>query len=547
MVVSSTGEAWTPVSFEDRGRAHALALDALEADVQHVAEGLQNNPDGIFGWALTPDWHRRDDLKGLVHWYYLIELVSTIHKRAPLGCLKIDDPVPSFVRARLARRLGVPLHTPLKSKLHWWLGFIGSYTQAPARLVGAIIRRRMAQSRNAALIASNAFGKTPELLVQMPPSSMRHRYGDLLADLSSRYRIMPFGLDIRAKHRHHETRYDPGGHYRLYDLIDATRRAHALRRILRQLQVPEPMPESLISPKVNGLILCVIDYLAIERMIKNLKPNAVLLFWPVTRPKTRMVIEACRRRGVPTVLIPGRTLSRMKAAERLIPADLHSCRLDHPNLRLIVPDTHSLEVCLRSGFRDEQLRIGSTNALSHAVSNQATEVDGVPFLLLLLQADRTENNDLLEGLRSALPSVGSYRLLVRTHPKMALSDGERALVAAMDPDWQDVSGQKYDSFIAAGRTVAVTVFSTSGVDATAHGSGLLWLPWITDQAITMCDVMAAVGEIMVDRAALARQLLELKDSARLAAFCDRCTNQGSAFNSSADIRDVFAEIERDLQ
>lgn len=129
---------------------------------------------------------------------------------------------------------------------------------------------------------------------------------------------------------------------------------------------------------------------------------------------------------------------------------------------------------------------------------------------------------------------------------MALSDAVKSLVAAMDPDWQDATGQDYQNCIERRKTVAVTVFSTSGVDVAAHGSGLIWLPWITDQSITMCDIMDMVGEMTRNRAELARLLQEFRDDTRLAAFCDECKDQASAFDTSADICEVFWDLERNL-
>jgi len=103
-IVSETGEERAPLNCRDRARAYQRALEALEIDVQAVADGVEGNADGGFAWAMTPDWIRRDDLKGLLHWYYLTEIVAAVHERAPIGRLSVDAPVPAFVTARLGQR-----------------------------------------------------------------------------------------------------------------------------------------------------------------------------------------------------------------------------------------------------------------------------------------------------------------------------------------------------------------------------------------------------------------------------------------------------------
>ena len=135
---------------------------------------------------------------------------------------------------------------------------------------------------------------------------------------------------------------------------------------------------------------------------------------------------------------------------------------------------------------------------------------------------------------------------LRAHPKMALSEQETAFAAEIDPDWEEVTGLPYPSTITAGKTLAVTVFSTSGIDVAVHGAGLLWIPWITDQAVTMADMMEAVGEMTADRGELAKRLAEFQDGTRLETFCQRCRSAAVAFETEMDVCEAFATIERDL-
>ncbi|SUZ32373.1 hypothetical protein ROE7235_02129 [Roseibaca ekhonensis] len=351
----------------------------------------------------------------------------------------------------------------------------------------------------------------------------KHRYGPLIADLRAKgYELTGvhpkerpwagsdgYAADVVSAH------FEGGGPGAL---VQAT--ALALRLIRRQARIApwlgrvDPVMAPMFRYKIPHLFHVALHATCLERMARRMSPAAFLRNGNYNTPDERRTNFACRRAGVPTLVVTPRALSpRMPA----MPIDYAR---EHASLPagFIVSDKHSARLLSEWGVPNEMVALGSRELMVDDMAIAAPHPEALPVLLVLL--DNAMNSPaMLSDILTNLPTDLRYTLRIRANPVWPM-DKMPALMAQLEGvTWENATGKPLEDVVTPGRTLAITPCSGVGADCVRCGAALLSLPYLSSNAPAHADVLETTGRICLDRPTLAQQLRLLEDTASLHARC----------------------------
>lgn len=477
------------------------------------------------GWVYA----KRDGIAGPVLWLFLIEQLRAARARPELTArlgdgtvLHVADglraPAPFIAELRDAFGLSTPDPSGFPSGLAAVMfsnpDRIGMWRFALRSLLRVGLARpsrRSPRDKGIGLLISAA-------------SLEKHRYGPLVADLRGK------GYSLTGVYP--KERPWAGSQGYPDNVVSAHREgggpgavlraaARALRLYRRQarigplLHAVDPVMAPMFRYKGPHLFHVALHSVCMERMARRLAPTAFIRNGNYNTPDERRTNLACRRAGVPTVVVTPRALSpRMPA----MPIDYAR---EHASLPagFIVSDTHSARLLSAWGVPDRMVALGSREVMVPDRAIDAPEPGAPPVLLVLL--DNAMNSPaLLSDILANLPRDAPHQLRIRANPVWPM-DRMPTLMAQLDGlDWENASGVPLDTAVTPGRTLAITPCSGVGADCVRCGAALVSLPYLSSNAPAHADVLETTGRICLDRAALAAQLRLLEDTSTLHARCN---------------------------
>ena len=511
-------------------------LDRAIARLFAYFRAAQDRPDrsdrDIFlfegGWVYA----KRDGLAGPVLWLFLLEQLRAIPDHRPdrwpdreriarlevAGGLHVpaeflqavrdeaglDTPDPGGFPARASAGMRDPCDRT--GKWRWLL-------RSVRRVAGT---RPQAGPRDAA----------GRCLLISAASLQKHRYGTLIDDLQRQIGAATAIIGVQPKERpwaddagYAEGVISPhrgaGPGVVLRAAWMAWRLSRRQRRIAPDMARTDPVLAGMLTYRYPHFFHAALHALCIEALVRRLRPAAFIRNGNYNTPDERRTNWACRRAGVPTIVVTPRSLSpRMPA----MPMD-H--RREHDSLPdgFVVSDAHSRGLLRDWGVPDRAISLGSLEILADEGPDRAgadgTRDDGPPCALILLDSPEV-SLPMLEQILAALPAR-DVPLLVRAHPLVPLAS-QPALLRALDGrDWQDASGLPMRDVVRRDRTLALSPCSGAGVDAVRCGAALVWMPYLSSNAPAHVDAITATGTVCDGVADLPARLAALSDPARLAA------------------------------
>lgn len=500
-------------------------LDRAIKRLFHYFRAAQDRPDrtslDIFlfegGWVYA----KRDGIAGPLMWLFLLEQLCEVVKRAEAppeivvakgmhvpaeflqaarGEAGVDTPDP----AGFPRHASAEMRNP-RDKMGKWKWLLRSI-------------RRVALSHPAPVEAD---GK-PECLLVSTASLEKHRYGTLIADLRDQIGHDTRVIGVRPKERPwaDDIEYAEGilSPHRGGGIGVILRAAWMAGRLLRRhrylrrdMAQTDPVLASMLTYRYPHLFHALLHALCVEKMVRRLRPRAFIRNGNYNTPDERRTNWACRRAGVPTIVVTPRSLSpRMPA----MPMDYTR---EHASLPtgFVVSDDHSRDLLQSWGVPSRAISLGSLEILSDDISESSSADDGPPCLLLLIDSPEI-SLEMVRQVRDLVPALGAD-LLVRAHPLLPLAKMPEVTQALEGLEWHDVTGILMRNVIRPGRTLAVSPCSGAGVDAVRCGAKVLWVPFLSSNAPAHVDAITSTGTICESEQDLIERLDLLRDPDALAA------------------------------
>lgn len=501
------------------------AIARLFAYFRTAQDRPDRRPTDIFlfegGWVYA----KRDGLAGPVLWLFLLEQLRAAMERWPIARLEVAGGlhVPAeFLQA--VRDAGLDTPDPREFPARASAGM-----RDPRDQVGKwpwVLRslRRVAGTRPRAGPCA-AVGRC---LLVSTASLQRHRYGTLIDDLQRQIGDQARIIGVRPKERpwaddagYAEGVISPhrgaGPGVVLRAAWMGWRLWRRQRRIAPDMVRADPVLAGMLTYRYPHLFHAALHALCIEATVRRLRPAAFIRNGNYNTPDERRTNWACRRAGVPTIVVTPRSLSpRMPA----MPIDYTREKSSLPD-GFVVSDAHSHRLLRDWGVPGRAISLGSLEIMAEEAEkagdphDDGPEGDGPPRALILLDSPNV-SQPMLEQILAALPAR-DIPLLVRAHPLVPLA-AQPAILRALDGrDWQDASGLPLREVVRSGRTLALSPCSGAGVDAVRCGAALVWMPYLSSNAPAHVDAIATTGTVCDGAANLPAKLAVLSDPARLAA------------------------------
>ena len=472
------------------------------------------------GWVYA----KRDGLAGPVLWLFLLEQLRAARALAdPITVVEVADGlhVPAEFLTAIRDELGLDTPDPAAFPAH-----ADAQMRDPRARMGKwrwLLRsvRRVALSRP----DPGLRGVAGRCLLISTASLEKHRYGTLIADLQSQIGDTTHIIGVQPKERPwaDDRGYAKGviSPHRGGGPGVVLRAAWAgwrlwwrQRRIAPDMARADPVLASMLSYRYPHLFHAALHALCVEAMVRRLRPSAVIRNGNYNTPDERRTNRACRRAGVPTVVVTPRSLSpRMPA----MPMDYAREEASLP-AGFIVSDDHSRALLRDWGVPEERISSGSLEILAEeeealAPADAAGE-GGAPCALILLDSCEI-SLEMVARILPALPDPDTP-LLVRAHPLLPLSSMPGVLAALEGRDWQDVTGELRRDVVRRVRTLGYSPCSGAGVDAVRCGAALIWMPDLSSNAPAHADAIASTGTVADGAADLPCHVALLGEPAALA-------------------------------
>lgn len=499
---------------------------------QHDLPDRQDSDILLFegGWVYA----KRDGIAGPVLWLFLLEQIQAAQAHpelarlmAPGTALHIaqDLRVPAPFVAALRREAGLDTPDPAQfptgrdavmrsatDRIGQWRFVLRSCLRT-----GLARGTKRARRGQAGLPPTGSESHDNDSLVLISAASLeKHRYGTLIADLRAtgtqvlgvHPKERPWASDARYPAdviSAHQTGGGVGALWRALRLAQGVARRQ--RRIAATLDAADPVLAPMLRYDFPHIFHGALHVICLERMAARLRPRAFIRNGNYNTPDERRTNWACRRAGVPTLVVTPRALSpRMPA----MPIDWAREQVSLP-AGFVVSDLHSHTMLRNWGVPEALITTGSREVMVMVTDLDMTARQDRPPVVLVLLDDSTVSPAILADILAHLPQNAPYRLRIRAHPHCPI-DQMPSLMAQLDGCvWENASGQPLADAVDPGQTLAITPCSGVGADCVRLGAALLSVPYLSSNAPAHADVLKITGQICNDRAALAQALRLLTD------------------------------------
>lgn len=130
--------------------------------------------------------------------------------------------------------------------------------------------------------------------------------------------------------------------------------------------------------------------------------------------------------------------------------------------------------------------------------------------LLLLSHQTDLNGRLLKLWCKTAAAACSLQFAIRTHPICPLSEDQLVLLSQYD--YEDISAVPMQDISFHG-CVAISIHSTSAIQAAGLGCGVIWAPFITEEAMLVAPAILKLGAVSQDEDDFVRAIESLMGEA----------------------------------
>jgi len=541
----------TILTLEERKLCYQRAQHELEDFSNEVALHFASDKDADrIAAVFTPDYRRPDNLQGVFQYLYLVQIADALRKDLGEQSVRILFGCPSWFIDCLKGTLNQLIDArPLKMKLPCLQTVTDIY--GILRFIQAPYPRAIISRRDGAVSRPTSASKRT-ILLKIPEAGALARYGNLVEELES-HGFSVVGEDFdREEIRNLDEAYLRTARKvpffeRLRTILQVIRLRARLNRVCKKLSREALKRSPIFSPSTFGLARRFTQIKSLSRAIVADRFAAFICVSSLTKPADRLLFAKLKRLGIPAVLVFPRPVTKYRPAECPLAVDLD--RPDTLPEYFIVRDESSKSKLSKAGLSADRIHVGSPSMLSQKTIWPGPDQSFTKQIIVLLPASEPDNVGLIRDLNETASNHPDLSLLVKGHPNSGLRASEILALERLGLVWTDSSQSSMESIIAP-CALAVTSCSTSVIEASLQGAGVVWAPLYSELAMPQMEFMEHIGLIAESEKNLSDILDRLlsDDGARrkLALECHDASHRLHASESTIS-RKVIELLDRRLE
>ncbi|MGY6274894.1 hypothetical protein [Methylomonas sp. MgM2] len=483
-------------SVDERLTVLETAAKKLDNDVLEIARAFKNCAEGIYAWPITDNWYLHDSfrLKGknnIIWYYYLIELINEIHRIKQVDCICIESSFVSGALDEVLRANSFLVKRKLKGSFFWHLKnaayFIKNVSVLIFMMNGFLNRKPRLKRKGYPCVAIDVSGGS------------NHKYGGFLRQITSDYVSISINLKKGIF-------FENGIAYRLLSLLDlkawviGVHELISFNKALKQKQSQINHHNLLFKfiKKSNYILFFknVLLILSIRKVFEVFQVKFVFFQSSLNNNLKKIFVFVAREKMAPSVCFLPRSLAELRPAERVFKDR------DFPLEQQLLPDFYhvtdknSYELLVQHGIDAHRIiesdRAGRDDApLRFNWSKESSSEFGI---VLILGGNKKANDKIINVFKGLLSKKDEVLMSVRSHPLSPLTKSHIETLNRDYPDWFDASNRRYGD-IPAKYILAISVSSTAMIEAAKSGCGIIWCPYMDEQALIMYSIMEKLGKL----------------------------------------------------
>jgi hypothetical protein len=245
---------------------------------------------------------------------------------------------------------------------------------------------------------------------------------------------------------------------------------------------------------------------SVANTIKTNKPERILFTTANTYPPARIVARQAYLNQIPFIVVACRPMfTAARLEERLINADILKINDAHVADAYTVWDEYSKQTLMSQGVHKASIYVTSRDPSKVPKIKVTQKFEN--SLLILFTHEENLNQKLVEEL---ILLKKTKDIIIRQHPLKPLTASQFEKLNVNFDIISDITSKDYGNFEFID-ILAITVNSTSIIEAVSYGCGAVWMPYLNARSLLFFEIMNQLG-IMVENVQDLENLLNSSDN-----------------------------------
>ena len=493
-----------------------LAMDSLEHDLNLKAESLGQIENGHQLWATTWRPIRSDDLEGLVLYYYALEIITYLKKLYPEEKIILQGNVHQYFIRYLKSIL-----KGLYKELSYSTKFETKYRLSPLKYFKNLLFTKQGKNKFKHLKNKVWFSSRT--------NPDKHRFKHLKNEIHEQALIYAT-LDNTVNSDEGINLFD---FINIKDVINTAISAKQLNQKKNKLLKNKTNLLDFALADQNTLMFwaSMLKEVSLSKAIKKLHPKAILYTTANTYPPARLISRQAYLNKVPFIVVACRPMfTKSRLEERLAKIDRDKVNEAHVADAYVVWDKFSKNTLVDQGVNQKSIFVNNPSVQTTIKTKK--EVFKNKWLILFSH-EAGLNQKLVELL---IQLKNKREIIIRQHPIQKLTNKQLSLLSQNFTIAEDITAQDYNNYEFK-QVIAITINSTAVLEASQHGCGVIWLPFLNSRSIIFYEVMQSIGKVLESLEDL--ELFISQPKVNMQRFIEACTSSYITHFASKDQTEEF--------
>jgi hypothetical protein len=469
------------------------ANKCLEDDLEVATSKIKHFDNGQHLWAMTWSPIRLDDLQGVGLYYFIKEVIVYLKLNQDKSSITLEGEFDSYFKKYLQKNFPDVTLKKISSKSH--IRSTIGYHLGPLKYIAkAILKKKNSDKIN---------GK---VWMSAPLNIRKHRYKHLLERISLTKSFYGGTLDRNVNAENKAEPINFMGYLTFSDVFASFRKAIILNRAKRIIKPIKLVDYAIRNSRLQHLSATILKEKSVANTIKTNKPERILFTTANTYPPARIVARQAYLNQIPFIVVACRPMfTGARLEERLINADIHKINDAHVADAYAVWDEYSKQTLMSQGANEATIFVTSPDP--RQMSKIRTRKKFENALLILFTHEENLNQKFIEEL---VLLKKSKDIIIRQHPLKPLTASQFEKLNSKFNIISDITSKDYGNFEFI-NILAITVNSTSIIEAVSHGCGAIWMPYLNARSLLFFEIMNQLG-VMVENVQDLENLLNSSDN-----------------------------------
>jgi UDP-N-acetylglucosamine 2-epimerase len=468
------------------------ANECLEDDLEVAISKIKHFENGQHLWAMTWSPIRLDDLQGVGLYYFIIEVIGYLKLNQDKSSIILEGEFDGYFKKYLQKNFPDVILKKISSRSHI-RNTIG-YHLGPLKYIAKAILKKKSDKING------------QVWMSSPLNIVKHRYKHLLERISLTKIFYAGRLDRTVNAENKGDVINFMGYLNFSDVFASFRKAIILNRAKKIIKPIKLVDYAIRNSRLQHLSATILKERSVANIIKSNKPERILFTTANTYPPARILARQAYLNQIPFIVVACRHMfSGARLEERLINADILKINDAHVADAYAVWDEYSKQTLISQGVKETTIYV--TTPDPREVSKIKASQKFENSLLILFTHEENLNKKLVEDL---VLLKKSKNIIIRQHPLKPLTASQFEKLSSNFNIISDITSKDYGNFEFI-NILAITINSTSIIEAVSHGCGAIWMPYLNARSLLFFEIMNQLG-VMVENVQDLENLLNSSDT-----------------------------------